>query len=90
MARGFSATGLRRVFLHDVVLSVGEAPDGSLLAGYRAGLFEQKGERFEKVPLPGARGVDSYNSILFDGIGRTFIATERGLVEATTPAQAAV
>jgi signal transduction histidine kinase/CheY-like chemotaxis protein/streptogramin lyase len=69
----------------DVVLSVGEAPNGSLLAGYRAGLFEQKGERFEKVPLPGASGVDGFNSILFDGLGQTFIATERGLVEATTP-----
>lgn len=69
----------------DVVLSVGEAPDGGLLAGYRAGLFEQKGQRFEKVPLPGALGIDGFNSILFDGIGRTFIATERGLVEATTP-----
>ena len=69
----------------DVVLSVGEAPDGGLLVGYRGGLFEQKGQRFEKVPLPGARGVDGFNSILFDGIGRTFIATERGLVEATSP-----
>jgi len=68
----------------DAVLSVGEAPNGSLLAGYRAGPFEQKGERFEKLPLPGASGVDGFNSILFDGLGRTFIATERGLVEATT------
>ena len=70
----------------DIVLSVGEAPDGSVLAGYWEGLFEQKGQRFEKVPLPGARGVDGFNSILFDGIGRTFIATERGLVEALNPA----
>jgi len=69
----------------DIVLSVGEAPNGSLLAGYRAGLFEQKGQRFEKVPLPGTNGVDGFNSILFDGTGRTFIATERGLVEVTTP-----
>jgi signal transduction histidine kinase/CheY-like chemotaxis protein/streptogramin lyase len=69
----------------DIVLSVGEAPDGGLLAGYRAGLFEQKGQRFEKVNLPGTRGVDGFNSILFDGTGRTFVATERGLMEATTP-----
>jgi len=75
------AEGLPR----EVVLSVGEAPDGSLLAGYRGGLYQQKGERFEKVPLLGARGVDGYSGIFFDGIGRTFIATERGLVEATHP-----
>jgi signal transduction histidine kinase/CheY-like chemotaxis protein len=70
---------------YDIVLSVGEAPDGGILAGYRGGLFEQKGQRFEKVPLPGARGIEGFNSILFDGIGRTFIATERGLVEAIAP-----
>ena len=69
----------------DIVLSVGEAPDGGILAGYRVGLFEEKGQRFVKVPLPGANGVDGFNSILFDGKGRTFIATERGLVEAISP-----
>jgi signal transduction histidine kinase/DNA-binding response OmpR family regulator len=70
---------------HEVILSLGEAPDGSLLAGCHGGLFQQKGHRFEKVPLLGARGVDNYSSIRFDGIGQTFIATEQGLVEATTP-----
>jgi ligand-binding sensor domain-containing protein len=69
----------------DIVLIIGEAPDGRLPAGYRGGFFEQKGQRFEKVPLPGANGVDGFNSILFDGKGQTFIATERGLVEAITP-----
>jgi len=67
---------------HAVVLSLGEAPDGSLLAGYRAGLYRQKGRRFEAVPLAGG-GIDSYSAIQFDGKGRTFIGTERGLVVAT-------
>ena len=70
---------------HEVVLSLGEAPDGSVLAGYHGGLFQQKGRRFQKVPLPGARGVDSYSGIVFDGRARTFISTERGLMEATNP-----
>ncbi len=70
---------------HEVVLSLGEAPDGIVLAGYHGGLFQQKGRRFEKVPLPGARGVDSYSGIVFDGRGRTFVSTERGLMEATNP-----
>jgi hypothetical protein len=68
----------------DVVLSLGEAPDGSVLVGYRGGLYQLKGEHFEAVPLPGARGVDGYSGIVFDGLRRTLIATERGLVEATT------
>jgi signal transduction histidine kinase/CheY-like chemotaxis protein len=76
-----SAEGLAR----EVVLSLGEAPDGSMLAGYRGGLYHQVGGQFEKVPLPGAQGVDSYSGILFDGTGRTLIATESGLVEATNP-----
>jgi signal transduction histidine kinase/CheY-like chemotaxis protein len=71
---------------HEVVLSFGEAPDGSLLAGYRTGLYRQKGNSFEKVPLPG-RGIDSYGAIQFDGKGRTFIGTERGLTVATIPEQ---
>jgi signal transduction histidine kinase/DNA-binding response OmpR family regulator/streptogramin lyase len=68
----------------EVILSLGEAPDGSLLAGYRGGLFRQKGHQFEKVSLPGASGIDGYSGIHFDGDGRTLIATERGLVEATS------
>jgi signal transduction histidine kinase/DNA-binding response OmpR family regulator len=70
---------------HEVTLSLGEAPDGSILAGYHGGLFQLKGHRFDNVPLPGARGVSSYSGIVFDGVGRTFIATECGLVEATIP-----
>ena len=68
---------------HGVVLSLGEAPDGSLLAGYRTGLYRQTAGRFEQVPLPGAPGITSYSGIVFDGATRTYIATERGLVEAT-------
>jgi len=74
---------------HEVVLSLGEAPDGSLLAGYRAGLYRQKGGTFEAVPIGGG-GIDSYSAILFDGRGRTFIGTERGLVVATSTVEGGV
>src|SRR5471032_2514056 len=69
----------------DVVLSLGETPDGRTLAGYRSGLYEQDGDRFEMVSLQGA-GIDSYSAIQFDGRSRTFVATDRGLVVATTEA----
>src|ERR1039457_4405535 len=36
------AEGLAR----EVVLSLGEAPDGSVLEGYKGGLYQQRGERF--------------------------------------------
>ena len=83
MAKRFQRYGPAEGLPHDVILSLGEAPDGSLLAGYRGGLYQQKGHRFEKVPLPGARGIDSYSAIRCDGEGRTYIATERGLLVAT-------
>jgi signal transduction histidine kinase/ActR/RegA family two-component response regulator/streptogramin lyase len=79
----FQRYGTAEGLPHEVVMSLGESPDGSVLAGYRGGAYQQIGNRFEKLPLPGARGVDGYSGIVFDGIGRTFIATERGLVEAT-------
>jgi signal transduction histidine kinase/DNA-binding response OmpR family regulator len=72
---------------HDIVLSLGESPDGRLLAGYRSGLYQQEGDRFEAVSLQGA-GIDSYSAIRFDGQGRTFIATDRGLTVAEKPAGA--
>src|SRR5450432_3336913 len=57
-----------------------------MLAGYRVGLYLQKGNRFELVPLSGG-GIDSYSAILFDGAGRTFIGTEQGLMVATRAAE---
>ncbi len=70
---------------HDVALSLGETPDGRVLVGYRSGLYQQEGDRFETVALQGA-GIDSYSAIQFDGQGRTFIATDKGLLVATIPA----
>jgi signal transduction histidine kinase/DNA-binding response OmpR family regulator len=72
---------------HDVALSLGETPDGRVLAGYRTGLYQQAADRFEAVSLQGAV-IDSYSAIQFDGKGRTFIATDRGLMVATRPAGA--
>ena len=70
---------------HDVILSLGEAPDGALLAGYRGGIFQYRGRGFEKVPLPGA-GIDSYSAILYDRGSQTYIGTDRGLLVATNAA----
>jgi ligand-binding sensor domain-containing protein len=72
---------------HDIPLSLGETPDGRVLVGYRSGLYQQEGDRFETVDLQGA-GIDSYSAIQFNGQGRTFIATDRGLIVATKPAGA--
>jgi diguanylate cyclase (GGDEF)-like protein len=68
----------------EVIVSLGEAPDGSLLAGCRAGLYYLHGDRFEKLALPGTGSVDTYSGIQYDGKGRTYIATDRGLVVAAT------
>jgi ligand-binding sensor domain-containing protein len=85
--RRFQRYGAVEGLPHDVVLSLGETPDGRLLAGYRSGIYEQDGDRFELASLQGA-SVDSYSAIQFDGHGRTFIATSRGLIVATKPAGA--
>jgi len=77
------AEGLPR----EIIVSLGEAPDGSVLAGCRAGLYQQKGDRFERLVLPGNGVVDAYSSIRFDGHGKTYIATPRGLVAASQPAE---
>jgi signal transduction histidine kinase/CheY-like chemotaxis protein/ligand-binding sensor domain-containing protein len=55
-----------------------------VLAGYRSGLYRLAGDRFRLVPLPGDTGVPFYSSIEFDGQARTYIATPRGLLVATS------
>jgi signal transduction histidine kinase/CheY-like chemotaxis protein len=69
----------------EVVLSLGETPDGKVLAGYHGGLYLQRDDRFEKVSLPAGGGIDSYSAIQADSGGRVLIATNRGLVVATQP-----
>jgi len=69
----------------DVIISLGEAPDGTVLAGCRAGLYYLNGDRFERLTLPGVGGVSSYSGIQSDAKGRTYIATEQGLVVAANP-----
>jgi diguanylate cyclase (GGDEF)-like protein len=60
----------------------GEAPDGSLLVGGDFGLFNLIGNRFERVPIP-AQSVNWVQGIQSDGKGRTFIATDAGLLQLT-------
>ena len=48
-------TGQPRAFLTTWSLSLGETPDGRVLVGYRSGLYQQEGDRFETVALAGRR-----------------------------------
>ncbi len=60
--------------------TIGEAPDGSLLAGGRFGLYRLGGNRFEK--LSGiAASVSPQQGIQSDGNGTTYLGTEDGLVK---------
>lgn len=60
--------------------SIGEAPDGSVLVGSQAGLFRNQGNRFVPLKLPGANAVNTRQGVVFDGAGRTYVATDKGLV----------
>ncbi|MGD1070956.1 MAG: diguanylate cyclase [Bryobacteraceae bacterium] len=61
----------------------GEAPDGSLLVGGGFGLYRHHANRFERVAMPGAATVSWGAAIQSDGDGRTYIATEAGLMVMT-------
>jgi ligand-binding sensor domain-containing protein len=64
-------------------LSLGEGPDGALLAGGDFGLYRKSGDRFEHLAMPGAKSVSGVSGIQSDGEGRSYIATDAGLVVAT-------
>lgn len=60
--------------------SLGDAPDGSLLAGGSFGLYRLRGNRFESVTVP-FKSISWRQGIQADGKGHTFLATESGLFE---------
>jgi diguanylate cyclase (GGDEF)-like protein len=60
--------------------ALGEAPDGSLLAGGNFGLYRLLGNRFEKLAVP-FKTVSWAQGIQSDGKGHTFLGTDSGLVE---------
>ena len=64
----------------------GEAPDGTLLVGGSFGLYRQVSDRFESVNMPGAKEVMWGDGIQSDGKGRTWIATNGGLMSMTREA----
>ncbi|HEV2135298.1 MAG TPA: diguanylate cyclase [Terracidiphilus sp.] len=64
-------------------VSFGRAPDGSLLAGGEIGLFRKSGNRFEPVRLPGSNTVSWVGGLESDSSGRTYVATDSGLVVLT-------
>jgi diguanylate cyclase (GGDEF)-like protein len=58
----------------------GEAPDGSLLVGGNFGLYQLRGNRFEKLSLP-FKTISWAQGIQSDGKGHTFLGTDSGLGE---------
>ena len=58
----------------------GDAPDGSLLVGGNFGLYQLRGNRFEKLDVP-FKTVSWAQGIQSDGKGHTFLGTESGLIE---------
>ncbi|HTW79525.1 MAG TPA: EAL domain-containing protein [Terracidiphilus sp.] len=66
--------------------TIGEAPDGSLLAGGRFGLYRFRGNHFEK--LNGiAESVSPAQGIQSDGHGTTYLGTGAGLVKLRADSQ---
>ncbi len=66
-------------------VALGEAPDGSLLAGGDFGLFRLRNNRFERVSGP-FKKVEWRQGIQADGRGHTFVATDAGLIELSSQA----
>jgi diguanylate cyclase (GGDEF)-like protein len=60
--------------------ALGDAPDGSLLAGGDFGIYYLSDGIFKKIPLP-AGSVSWAQGIQSDGHGHTFIGTDSGLME---------
>jgi diguanylate cyclase (GGDEF)-like protein len=58
----------------------GDAPDGSLLVGGNFGLYQLRGNRFEKLAVP-FKTISWAQGIQSDGKGHTFLGTESGLLE---------
>ncbi len=64
-------------------VAFGEAPDGSILVGGEIGLFRLDGNHFERLPVPGGAVVSWAGGVKSDGQGRTWLATDGGLMEVT-------
>ena len=60
--------------------ALGDAPDGTLLAGGSFGLYHLRGNRFERVPGI-FKSVSWAQGIQADGKGHTFLGTDAGLME---------
>ena len=66
-------------------VALGEAPDGSLLAGGDFGLFRLRNNHFERVSGP-FKKVEWRQGIQADGRGHSFVATDDGLIELSSVA----
>jgi diguanylate cyclase (GGDEF)-like protein len=76
----FELFGLEKGLPPSSEVAFGDAPDGSLLVGGVIGLYQLRGSRFEKLvgafkTVNWSQGIDS------DGKGRTYLATDAGLME---------
>ncbi|MGA9672430.1 MAG: EAL domain-containing protein [Terracidiphilus sp.] len=63
--------------------ALGDAPDGSLLAGGAFGLYRLRGNRFYQVSGP-FKTVGELQGIQSDGKGHTYVNTDQGLMELST------
>ena len=76
----FEPFGQEKGLPHSSEVAFGDAPDGSLLVGGAIGLYQLRGNRFEK--LSGAfKTVNWSQGIESDGKGHTFLGTDAGLME---------
>ncbi|MGA7295588.1 MAG: EAL domain-containing protein [Terriglobales bacterium] len=76
----FEAFGPAQGIPISAAAAFGEAPDGSLLSGGDFGLYQLRGNRFEKLPV-NFKTVSWAQGIQSDGKGHTFVGTELGLME---------
>ena len=72
--------GRSRAFRPIPSAALGDAPDGTLLAGGLFGLYRLHGNRFEKLPFD-FKTVSWAQGIQADGKGHTFLGTDTGLKE---------
>jgi len=76
----FEAFGLEQGIPSTSGAALGDAPDGTLLAGGEFGLYHLVGNRFEKLEF-GFKSVSWAQGIQADGKGHTYLGTDTGLVE---------
>lgn len=81
----FEAFGAAQGIPSNSGAALGDAPDGSLLAGGNFGLYRLVGNRFEKLPIA-LTTINWAQGIQSDGKGHTFVGSDAGLLELASQA----